>query len=286
MSIPAGPSPSGRSPRHPDETDMQADLAAIDGLVTQSRPPGWDDPTVSTPPQHADSAGYFALSRTPLTSLVFALPLVLAYEGGVLLLGRGMPRNGADVWLRQLLDALGFGSYFLLPALTVLGLLAWHHVEHDRWHFSPGVLLGMAAESVLWAIVLVGLARVQERLWPLAIAAAVPDAWNGFFSRFVGYCGAGLYEEVLFRLLLLPAVAWMLRRLGSGPGEALVTAVLVTSGLFSLAHYVGPLGDVFDVYSFTFRMLAGVFFACLFLMRGFGIVAGAHAVYDMLVGLL
>jgi len=287
MSIPSGPSPSsGRSPQHPEETHMQADLAALDSLLAPSRSQGRDDSTVVTPLPHADSAGYFALSRTPLTSLVFALPLVLAYEGGVLLLGRGMPRNGADVWLRQLLDALGFGSYFLLPALTVLGLLAWHHVEHDRWHFSPGVLLGMAAESGLWAIVLVGLARVQERLWPLIVPAAVPDAWSGFFGRFVGYCGAGLYEEVLFRLLLLPAVAWMLRRLGSGPGEALVTAVLVTSGLFSLAHYIGPLGDVFDVYSFTFRMLAGMFFACLFLLRGFGIVAGAHALYDMLVGLL
>jgi hypothetical protein len=291
MSIPAGPSPdSDRSPAQPGEPHGQADFAAFDGLLTQSRPPGWHDPThdptAATPLPDANAVGYFALSRTPLTSLVFALPLVLAYEGGVLLLGRGMPRNGADVWLRQLLDALGFGSYFLLPALTVLGLLAWHHVEHDRWHFSPGVLLGMAAESGLWAIVLVGLARMQERLWPLVVPAAVPDAWNGFFSRFVGYCGAGLYEEVLFRLLLLPAVTWMFRRLGTGPGEALVTAVLVTSGLFSLAHYVGPLGDVFDVYSFTFRLMAGVFFACLFLLRGFGIVAGAHALYDMLVGLL
>jgi len=75
---------------------------------------------------------YWSISRRPLTSLVFSLPLVLAYEGGVLLLGRGSPRNGADVWLRTLLDHLGFGQYFLLPVLTVLGLLAWHHIEHDR----------------------------------------------------------------------------------------------------------------------------------------------------------
>ena len=150
----------------------------------------------------ADESGpqpdtYWSISRRPLTSLVFALPLVLAYEGGVLALGRGTARNGADVWLRTLLDHLGFGQYFLLPALTILGLLAWHHIEHDRWRFSPGVLAGMAVESVLWATVLFGIAILQNRFWPLAVGLD-----EGMMARLVAFCGAGLYEEVLFRLLL------------------------------------------------------------------------------------
>jgi hypothetical protein len=247
-------------------------------------------------PSGPSAPSYWALSRTPLTSLVFSLPLVLAYEGGVLWLGRGTPRNGADVWLRQLLDAIGFGAYFLLPALTIVGLLAWHHVEHDRWHFSPGVLLGMAGECVLWAMALIGIARLQQQIWPLALEApplaldglpvAAAGVWEGVFSRIVGYCGAGLYEEVLFRLLLLPAVAWLLGRLGMEPITAAGLAILVTSTLFSLAHYVGPLGDTFELYSFTFRLAAGVFFAVVFLLRGFGIAAGTHAFYDLLVGLV
>ena len=229
----------------------------------------------------ATEPGYWAISRAPLTSLVFALPLVLAYEGGVLLLGRGTPRNGADVWLRQALDALGFGSYFLLPTLTILGLLAWHHVEHDRWRFSPAVLLGMAGECVLWAAMLVGIARLQDRFWPLA--AGVGD---GLVVRLIGFCGAGLYEEVLFRLLLLPVLVWTCERLGMPALSAAAWGLLGSSLLFSLAHYVGPLGDTFALYSFTFRFLAGVFFAVLFLARGFGIVAGSHALYDVMVGLL
>lgn len=225
---------------------------------------------------------YWSLSRTPLTSLVFTLPLVLAYEGGVLWLGRGSPRNGADVWLRQFLDLIGFGSYFLLPVLTLLGLLAWHHIEHDRWRFSPAVLAGMAFESCVWAGVLVGLARLQDRLWPLGIV----DGVSGIFARFVGYCGAGLYEEVLFRLILLPVVVWVLERAGLSTVAAACWSMILTSLLFSAAHYVGPLGDTFELYSFTFRTLAGIFFATLFVVRGFGIAAGAHAAYDMLVGLL
>lgn len=255
-----------------------------------------DEQTASTS-ESPSSPSYWAVSRTPLTSLVFSLPLVLAYEGGVLWLGRGTPRNGADVWLRHVLDVCGFGAYFLLPALTIVGLLAWHHVEHDRWHFSPAVLMGMAGECVLWAMLLIGIARLQQQFWPLSLPAAEiwpPAAFagppagllEGALARVVGYCGAGLYEEVLFRLLLLPAVAWLLGRLGSGPIAAAVWAILITSTLFSLAHYVGPLGDAFEVYSFSFRLAAGVFFAVVFLLRGFGIAAGTHALYDLLVGLV
>ena len=237
---------------------------------------------VDIPAEEPTGDTYWELSRTPLTSLVFSLPLVLAYEGGVLLLGQGSPRNGADVWLRQLLDLLGFGAYFLLPILMLVGLLAWHHIAHDRWHFRAGVLLGMAAESLLWAFLLIGIARFQESLWPLAVDQG-PLA--GLLARFVGFCGAGLYEEVLFRLLLLPAVIWLLERWGQTRFSASLWGVMLTSLLFSGAHYIGPLGDTFAFYSFTFRTLAGVFFSLVFLARGFGIAAGAHAAYDLLVGL-
>ena len=144
----------------------------------------------------------------------------------------------------------------------------------------------MALECALWAAVLLGIARLQGRLWPqfspLALAAPLRE---GLLARVIGFCGAGLYEEVLFRLLLLPAVAFGLERLGASAATAAGWAILATSCLFSLAHYVGPLGDAFDLYGFVFRTLAGVFFSLLFLARGFGIVAGTHAAYDLLVGL-
>ena len=263
--------------------DGTGDALPIEGGADGLPADAWDVPAATDPaaiePSTEDS--YWSISRTPLTSLVFSLPLVAAYEGGVLILGRGTARNGADVWLRTLLDQLGFGEYFLLPILTVLGLLAWHHVEHDRWQWRSDVLMGMLVECGFWAVILVGIARLQDRFWPLAAGAA-----EGFLSRFVAFCGAGLYEEVLFRLLLMPALAWGLARLGATPAAAAVWAVFGSSLLFSIAHYVGPLGDAFDPYSFTFRFLAGGFFAVLFAIRGFGIAAGSHAAYDMLVGLV
>jgi hypothetical protein len=271
----------------PADPELPEDFRDLDGEPGPSageRSDRGDGQTTDFPPdapQAEDADTYWSLSRTPLTSLVFALPLVLAYEGGVLILGRGTPRNGADVWLRQFLDRIGLEPYFLLPVLTIVGLLAWHHVEHDRWRFSPSVLIGMAVECVLWAVVLIGVARLQERFWPLAAGVA----GEGVVARLIGFCGAGLYEEVLFRLLLLPALIWLGERLGAGPALAAVWGLVASSLLFSAAHYVGPLGDEFQVYSFTFRFLAGLFFAVLFTVRGFGIAAGTHAAYDMLVGL-
>ena len=283
---------SSMAPRDDGELDRRDSAAeadeALDSLLREvdadlhgprSEPP---PPAGSDDDSAAPADNYWALSRMPLTSLVFILPLVLAYEGGVLLLGRSSPRNGADVWLRHLLDGLGFGEYFLLPVLTILGLLAWQHVEYDRWRFSPWVLVGMVAECCLLAVVLVGVARLQNRLWPLLLEPGL----EGIFARFIGFCGAGLYEEVLFRLLMLPAVAWGLGRIGTPPGPSIAWSAILTSLLFSAAHYVGPLGDSFQLYSFTFRTVAGLFFALLFIVRGFGIAAGTHAAYDMLVALL
>src|SRR3712207_2961655 len=77
--------------------------------------------------------GYWWASRRPLSSLVFVLPLLVVYELGVLALGPSAIRNGADVWLRQLLDLVGLPHYFLLPALTVGLLLVWQHLNRDPW---------------------------------------------------------------------------------------------------------------------------------------------------------
>jgi len=272
----------GRRPPADDAADTAAaGLVGIDAAEIPDHADGFSSEEIS-----ADDS-YWQLSSSPLTSLVFTLPLVLAYEGGVLLLGRGSPRNGADVWLRHLLDALGFGQYFLLPLLTVLGLLAWQHLSQDRWRFSAAVLPGMALECLLWALALVALGRMQQHLWPLALEGLqFGDDGRGVFARLVGYCGAGLYEEVLFRLLLLPVSVWTFARLGCTTLAAGFWALVLSSLLFSAAHYVGPLGDAFSLYSFTFRAIAGVFFAILFLTRGFGIAAGTHFVYDLIVGLL
>jgi membrane protease YdiL (CAAX protease family) len=94
--------------------------------------------------------------------------------------------------------------------------------------------------------------------------------------------GAGLYEELLFRVLLVSGLALAGRRLlGWSPRAAGAVAVGVSAVAFSAFHYVGPYGDPFTLPSFTFRALAGLAFSALYLTRGFGITAWTHALYDV-----
>ena len=240
---------------------------------------------------------YWRQSRRPLAALAFVLPLLALYEGGLVLLGAQAVRNGADVWLRQVLDLLGFGQYFLLPALTIGLLVAWHHLTQERWQLSATVVYVMFAECAVLGLALVGVGRLQGMLvqetlggWHSpdlapAVMSGVAAASGPLIGRVLGFVGAGVYEETLFRMLLLPPVAVAAARLGARRGVRIACAVLLTSLVFSAAHYIGPQGDVFEAFSFSFRCIAGAFFALVFVYRGFGIAAGTHALYDIFVSL-
>ena len=238
-------------------------------------------------------SGYRHESARPLVSLVFVIPMLIAYEVGMILIGPDALRNGADVWLRQFLDLLGFGQFLLLPLLTCGVLLGWHHLSRQPWTLRPSVLGGMLVESVLFGFVLLLTAQLLNRLfhqWPaIAIACDVDggDSQGGTMGTLIGYFGAGIYEELLFRLLLIPAGLFAARGVGLSTRAGLITAIVASSLLFSAAHYdfVTAGGDAFDFYSFLFRFLAGVFFALLFIFRGFGIAAGSHALYDVFAAL-
>ncbi len=237
---------------------------------------------------------YWHESIRPLTSLVFVAPMLLFYEIGVLWLGPQAIRNAADVWLRQLLDTIGFGQYFLLPVLTCGALLAWHHTLHQPWRLSWTALYGMLFESLVFGFLLVVIAGWQSRMMSASIPACSTDggAASSVLATMVAYVGAGIYEEVLFRLMLLPAAWGLMRVLGFSNRTSIVSAVIVTSLIFSAAHYQIDLivaghrvttafGEQFAWSSFLFRFLAGVAFSSLFLLRGFGITAGSHAMYDL-----
>lgn len=235
---------------------------------------------------------YWELSRRPLVSLAFIAPILITYELGVLTLGPDALRNAADVWSRQFLRSLGFGQYFLLPLLVCGVLLGWHHIRHDPWKIHRRVVTIMWLESLVLGVALLVLAQAMGRILSPAFLAAAES--RSTWSKFIGYLGAGFYEELLFRLLLLSGLALVAKYAGLNRRGSLITAVAISSVLFAAVHYrfevslfgwtIGPqYGDRFTWYSCLFRIAAGLFFGCLFVARGFGIVVGAHAAYDVLV---
>ena len=219
---------------------------------------------------------YWLESRRPLTSLVFIAPLLIIYEVGVLWL-RVTP-NGADDLMRRVLDLFGFSQHLLLPGLIVAILLGWQYLSRQPWRFSPGTLPGMAAEAIALGLCLRVIAFAQNSVAALDIGGQIRSA--------VGYLGAGIYEELLFRLILLSLLIWMFHRGGASPRVSTIVAIALSSILFSAAHHVGPYGEWPILWPrFVFRALAGVFFSLVYFYRGFGIAAGSHAAYDILAGM-
>jgi membrane protease YdiL (CAAX protease family) len=229
-------------------------------------------------------------TRHPWPCFLFLLPLLAAYEGGMVWLAGTQAesmRNGADTWLHWGLEAMGLGELYWVPGLVAVALLVWSWLRRwDRPLDAIGVCMGMAVESLAFAL---GLWTLSRSLGPLLDRLGIPlaqgtPAIDPAAVKIIMFVGAGIYEEVLFRLVLFTSLRGLLRFLNVGAFEAVVMATAASALLFAAAHHVGPHGEPFAGYVFVFRALAGLYFTLLFQLRGFGIAVGAHACYDVLVG--
>lgn len=233
-------------------------------------------------------AGYAAASTRPLHTLVFLLPLIVLYEIGsnVYLTDRA---SGIGDNIRAHSILLDFFQDFgvagrSLPALAlVMVLLVQHSIRRDPWRIKPAVIAGMAAESALWTLPLLVLSALILRA--LTPAAGTEPDWSHMEvpARLTIAAGAGLYEELLFRLIGIAAVHLLLvdvLRLRDDTGRWV--AVLSTAVAFALYHDVWTGGRV-EWRLLLLFMSAGVYLGWLFLWRGFGIAVAGHTLYDAVV---
>ena len=261
---------------------------------------------------------YWRLSRTHTYSLLLALPLLVAYELLLLLVNRLRPQgsdvaNLAELALRRVVIGLGAGggAALMLTLIAVAVLLIVRerrlHPELPLWPLRAWVFAAMLLESAAWSLVLgrgvgwltAGLTMGPSdggRLAALALNAQSLSRGEGFVMSL----GAGLFEELLFRVILVSGAAAALLslqrvdivraffvRLGlDGPRRTTLFVAFLSALSFSLMHYVGNYGDSFQLTSFVFRFLAGLAFTGVYLLRGFGVVAWSHALYDVAIYLL
>ena len=231
---------------------------------------------------------YFDTTRTHTYSLLFALPLLVLYELGAMLIserGGGM-RNGADVLLRTLLAAGGVQGTLAFTAALALGAAVLVGLERrkQRVPLRPGYFAGMLAESAAYALLFGGIIAAATQV---LLGGAVRIAADGGVTRLplldgvVLSLGAGIYEELLFRVLLTGGLFALLAAVGLRRTTAGVAAVVVSAFIFSAFHYIGPYAYPLELNSFTFRFLAGLAFSALYMVRGFGVAAWTHALYDV-----
>lgn len=237
---------------------------------------------------------YLKATREPRYSILFAVPLLLLYEVLAAVSSQSAftgIRNGADVLLKTLFVSLGGRNGLLVFDALLLGIGGWF-VWRDRQRNKGGVksrlFAGMFAESLLYAAMLgstVSLLTSWLLQSPLyAVQGGAEQLSLG--SQLVVSLGAGIYEELLFRVLLVSGLVAVGARLAWSRPVSITVAVLGSALVFSSFHYVGSLGDEFTVPSFAYRAVAGVILSGLYVARGFGITAWTHALYDIGLTLL
>jgi hypothetical protein len=203
-------------------------------------------------------------------SLVLIFPVLLVYEIGVLFFGRV---NGADVVTRLLFTALGSkGLYLLVHAMVALLYLMWLR-RRDRWGTLRLEVVGpVVLEAAIYALTLGAVVTlVLHKLLGLGIGSA----------DVVSALGAGVHEELVFRLCILAGLASLLER--NQQRFALLIALVVSSLAFAAAHHIGAHGEAFTMHAFAFRALAGAAFGAIFWYRSLAHAVYAHVLYDLVV---
>ena len=224
---------------------------------------------------------YLEESRDPATGFLFILPLLLIYELGLVLL-RSDVVNWAHGVVSLVFRVFGRAEPVLFAAvvavLMVLSLRRAHRlrVELDLY----GLML---AESFVYAGALGLVCSVAARHM-LLTSAGSPQA---VLARdLVLSVGAGVYEEFLFRVVVLGTVYTVLKRVVRlKPSLAAFAAILVSSALFAGCHHIGPYGEPFEMVRVSYRFAMGTAFAAIYIYRGLGIVVYTHALYDVFVTL-
>jgi membrane protease YdiL (CAAX protease family) len=276
---------------------------------------------------------YLERTGRPIYALIFLLPFIIFYEVGTLLintdvLNQSQVRVVAFVWLQNLLEYLGSGSKlaWVAPPLAVMVILvALQLASRKQWYFGLSDIWPMTMECILLAVPLIVLSlflsspareqndigqfantaiQIEAKVTPscsstAANSSAVIQAGGGevtnesLLANIITSIGAGIYEELIFRLILICALMMLFQDvLQLDRKNSIILSILISAALFSAHHHIvfvnGQLGQSapFNWPEFGFRTIAGVYFAALFAIRGFGITAGTHAFYDIIATII
>lgn len=213
------------------------------------------------------------------TDLGLTLPIFLLYHLGVVFLP---VRNAADPVTAEL-SALAENSLPAYAGLTVAIGVAFVVVlaaTGQRRALEGKRFALIAVEGTLYAILMRFAAAYVVGSFSLGPSLETQSAFTGVVMSM----GAGFYEEIAFRAGLFGVGALVLKAImGPGLTRAALTAgwACVAAVAFSAWHYVGALGDSFDVQSFVFRAVCGLFLTAIFVFRGFAPAVWTHALYDV-----
>lgn len=219
-------------------------------------------------------------THRPLNQLLVIVPLLVAFQIGAMRWGNSLL---VPQVLRYVFLQMAVTGPFLSAGLVVAVLIGQHLTRKDSWYVSGWVAAGMVVESAVWSLPLLGLSWITRDMSPAAIREEV-------LRGAVEAIGAGVYEEFVFRLVLLSVLMLIFVDLLHLKKETFGVAAVILAGLAFAAFHFSPeqwWGDATIPWGrFAFLAGAGVWWGMLFVWRGFAVAVCSHIWWDLLVVVL
>jgi hypothetical protein len=231
---------------------------------------------------------YWNESKRPLNILAFLAPFIVFYEVGLIFVlreDRGTITNVAHEWIIEFMRPyIGLQGLWLPGLAVVVVLLVWHVLTREPWSVDVRALGLMLIEALLLMVPLLVASHLIRKFLPLVGQEEAIISTLGPSGRIAISIGAGLYEELVFRMLVVFVIHTLMvdvLRFSSLVGS--VVAIIISAGLFTWYHpLLGPDGTP-SMGRLLFYFAAGTWFGVLYVARGFGVVVAVHAFYDIAV---
>lgn len=253
---------------------------------------------MSAPEEHEP---YLTSARRPLNVLAFLALPILAYELCLALLLRST--DGSQVNTVEAHRGLirFFASFGIQPAgglymgglVIVIVLVVWHILARERWRVEPAVVGLMAIEALALTVPLLLLSHLMATHFagvPAMLASGAPPPAFGdldLWSQMAISIGAGLYEELVFRMILIAVLHTLLVDVAKmSEWSGTVMAITLSAAAFTLYHDLAGADGAVSARKAVFYFLAGIYLGAVFALRGFGIAVGVHALYDVVTVLI
>jgi membrane protease YdiL (CAAX protease family) len=233
-----------------------------------------------------NKSSYLRESSTLLYSYLICLPLLLLYE---LLIYISQPnaeylvRISVDAWFKAIFSVLGLNALSITLLIAALaGVFILWRERHRLRKIRKYYFFVMLGEALIYAFILaILISGIIQSLMLLSAQTTLEELPK--LQLLALSLGAGLYEELFFRVILVSFLVWTFTIILAKKWMAYTSAVIVAALCFSYVHYIGEFGDPFTLGSFLFRFLFGLALNLIYVIRGFGMAAWTHAIYDILV---
>jgi len=235
----------------------------------------------------SDNLYYFNYSKQLITSVILLFPFIIIYE--IISFFKFYDkeyiiRNSADAILREVFTYFTFISnnyYSVLLFIFLIFVILYHRHKILNLSIKVNFLILMLIEGFLFGFILLFLLNDSSMIFKYDFSLS-----NDIILAYYLCVGAGIWEEVLFRLVLLNLFISLISNIDIKEHTNTFISIFIVSVIFSTFHYIGQNPDMFTYYSFCIRFIGGFILGYIYIFRGLGIASMTHFTYDLLLYVL